>query len=94
MDIRKIELADFFDFCVMELKWSANRFHQMHSSLSSFSAWIENYFDEDYPTFRNLLPRIEKPIKENFYEKTDFCCVGDLWIFVCMFCRGGRAIIL
>lgn len=70
MDIRKIEYADFFDFCVMELRWNANRFHQMHSSLSSFSAWIENYFDEDYPNFRNLLPKIEKPVKENIREKT------------------------
>lgn len=69
-DIRKIELADFFDFCVTELKWNANRFHQMHSSLSSFSSWIENYFDEDYPMFRNLLPKIEKPVKENIREKT------------------------
>ncbi len=70
MDIRKIELADFFDYCVTELKWNANRYHQMHSCLSSFSAWIENYFDEDYPTFRNLLPKIEKPVKENIREKT------------------------
>lgn len=70
MDIRKIELADFFDFCVTELKWNANRYHQMHSCLSSFSAWIENYFDEDYPMFRNLLPKIEKPVKENIREKT------------------------
>lgn len=69
-DIRKIELADFFDYCVTELRWNANRFHQMHSSLSSFSAWIENYFDEDYPMFRNLLPKIEKPVKENIREKT------------------------
>ena len=69
-DIRKIEYADFFDFCVTELRWNANRFHQCHSSLSSFSAWIENYFDEDYPTFRNLLPKIEKPVKENVREKT------------------------
>lgn len=69
-DIRKIEYADFFDFCVTELRWNANRFHQCHSSLSSFSAWIENYFDEDYPQFRNLLPKIEKPVKENIREKT------------------------
>jgi integrase len=69
-DIRKIELADFFDYCVTELKWNANRFHQMHSCLSSFSAWIENYLDEDYPNFRNLLPKIEKPVKENIREKT------------------------
>lgn len=69
-DIRKIEYADFFDFCVSELHWNANRYHQCHSSLSSFSAWIENYFDEDYPLFRNLLPKIEKPSKESIREKT------------------------
>ena len=27
-DIRKIEFADFFDFCVAELRWNANRYHQ------------------------------------------------------------------
>ena len=69
-DIRKIEYADFFDFCVSELRWNANRYHQCHSSLSRFSAWIENYFDEDYPHFRNLLPKIEKPSKEAIREKT------------------------
>ena len=70
--IRKIEFADFFDYAVTELKWSANRFHQMHSCLSSFSAWIENYFDdvEEYKDFRNLLPKIEKPVKENVRKKT------------------------
>lgn len=70
VDIRKIELADFFDYAVTELKWSPNRFAQMHSCLSSFSAWIENYYDEDYPMFRNLLPKIEKPVKENIRKKT------------------------
>lgn len=70
IDIRKIELMDFFDFCVTELKWSPNRYAQMHSCLSSFSAWIENYFDDDYPLFRNLLSKIEKPVKENVREKT------------------------
>ena len=69
-DIRKIEMLDFFDFALSELKWSPNRFAQMHSTLSSFSEWIENYFDEEYPTFRNLLPKIEKPTKEAVREKT------------------------
>ena len=70
IDIRKIELADFFDYCVTELQWSPNRFCQMHSCLSSFSAWIENFYDDDYPMFRNLLPKIEKPVKENVRKKT------------------------
>lgn len=70
VDVKKRELADFFDYCVTELKWSPNRYAQMHSSLSSFSAWIENFYDEDYPQFRNLLPKIEKPVKENIRKKT------------------------
>lgn len=70
IDIRKIELADFFDYAVTELHWSPNRYAQCHSCLSSFSAWIENFYDDDYPLFRNLLPKIEKPVKENVREKT------------------------
>lgn len=72
VNIRKIELADFFDYAVTELHWSPNRFSQCHSSLSSFSAWIENYYDdvEEYKNFRNLLPKIEKPVRENVRKKT------------------------
>lgn len=70
IDIKKRDLMDFFDYCVTELKWSPNRYSQMHSCLSSFSAWIENFYDEDYPLFRNLLPKIEKPVKENVRKKT------------------------
>lgn len=70
VDIKKIHLMDFFDYCVTELKHSPNRYAQMHSCLSSFSAWIENYLDDDYENFRNLLPKIEKPVKEAVREKT------------------------
>lgn len=71
-DIRKSELMDFFDYCVTDLKWGSNRFAQMHSSLSSFCTWIENVYDDIYPDFRNLLPKIEKPIKENVRKKSVF----------------------
>ena len=70
IDIKKRELMDFFDYAVTELQWSPNRYAQAHSSLSSFSAWVENFYDEDYPNFRNLLPKIEKPVKENVRKKT------------------------
>lgn len=72
--IKKIDLMEFFDYCVTELQWSANRFAQAHSSLSSFSAWIENYYgDEDgFETFRNLLPKIEKLPKETVRKKSIF----------------------
>lgn len=70
VDVRKIELMDFFDYCVTELHHGSNRFCQMHSCLSSFSAWIENFYDDEFETFRNLLPKIEKPVKENIRKKT------------------------
>lgn len=70
IDIKKRDLMDFFDYCVTELHHSPNRYAQMHSCLSSFSAWIENFYDEDYPLFRNLLPKIEKPVRENVRKKT------------------------
>lgn len=71
-DVRKIELMDFFDYAVDELGWGPNRYCQMHSCLSSFSTWIENYLDDedDYRNFRNILPRIERPVKENVRKKT------------------------
>lgn len=72
IDVKKFDLMDFFDFCVTELKWSPNRFAQAHSSLSSFSTWIENIYDERYPTFRNLLPKIEKLPKEAVRKKSVF----------------------
>ena len=70
--IKKLQLLDFFDYALSELHWSPNRFHQCHSSLSSFSDWIENYYDEveGYENFRNIVKKIEKPSKEAIREKT------------------------
>lgn len=72
VDIKKYQLMDFFDFGVTELKWSPNRYANMHSSLSSFSAWIENFYDDKYTAFRNLLPKIEKLPKETVRKKSVF----------------------
>lgn len=72
IDLKKYQLLDFFDYCCSELKWGSARYAQMHSTLSSFSTWIENILDEQYPTFRNLLPKIEKMPKETVREKSIF----------------------
>ena len=72
VDIKKYNLLDFFDYCVTELKWGSARYSQMHSCLSSFSAFIENIYDERYPLFRNLLPKIEKLPKETVRKKSVF----------------------
>ncbi|GFN32605.1 tyrosine-type recombinase/integrase [Paenibacillus xylaniclasticus] len=70
-EIKKIEFADFFSYCVEDLKWSANRFGRMRSCLSSFSNFIENFFDEEYPDFRNvILKAIALMPKNPVREKT------------------------
>jgi site-specific recombinase XerD len=72
VELKKFNLLDFFDFCCTELKWNSNRYAQMHSCLSSFSTFIENIYDEKYPMFRNLLPKIEKLPKEAVRKKSVF----------------------
>ena len=72
VDFKKYMLLDFFDYCCTELKWSSNRYSQMHSCLSSFSTFIEDIYDEQYPNFRNLLPKIEKLPKEFVRKKSVF----------------------
>lgn len=72
VDLKKRDLMEFFDYCVSELQWGSQRFHQMHSALSSFSTFIEIYYDDTYPLFRNLLPKIEKLPKEAVRKKSVF----------------------
>ena len=69
--IKKIDLMDFFDYGVLELKWASQRYSRIHSCLSSFSTWIERTYDEDeIGNFRNLLPYIDKPVKSAVRPKT------------------------
>lgn len=57
IDIKKIEMADFFDYGLLELKWSGNRYARIRSLMNSFSTFIENFLDEDYPNFKNIVEK-------------------------------------
>lgn len=70
VDIRKSDFADFFDYAVLELKWSPNRYANMWSSLNSLSNFIENILDDDYPDYRNQVKKIEKLPKNLVRKKT------------------------
>ena len=72
VDLRKIELNEFFDYCVAELKYNSARYSNMHSSLSSLSNFIENMLDDEYPTFRNIVRKIDKLPNEKVRKKTVF----------------------
>ena len=71
IDVRKLELANFFSFVVDELKWGSSRCNRMRSTLSSFSIFIEKFFDSEYPNFKNIvLKTIQSVPKNERREKT------------------------
>lgn len=71
IDIRKIEFSEFFSYAIDELKWSPKRFGRMKSCLSSFSNFIETFYDDKYPNFRNIvLKTIENLANNPVREKT------------------------
>ena len=73
IDIKKIEFADFFSYCVEELKWGSARANRMRSTLSSFSQFIEKFMDEEYGDFRNVILKVvESAPKVERHEKTVF----------------------
>lgn len=70
--IKKRQMQEFFDYALTELKWSPNRYLQVYSSLSELSKFIEKFYDEEYPNFKNLLMFIEKMPKETVRKKSVF----------------------
>lgn len=71
IDVKKLELAEFFDYCIIELQWSGNRYSRMRSLLNSFSKFIEDYLDDNYPDFRNIVDKaVTKIPKEPVRKKT------------------------
>jgi len=62
VEIKKIKLTEFFAYGVNELHWGSARFTRVRACLSSLSNFIEKYFDEDYPNFRNVILRTIEPM--------------------------------
>lgn len=71
-DIKKLEMQDFFDYAVTELKWKSSRYARMHSVLSELSKFIEKFYDDVYPNFRNIVKFVDKLPKEVAREKSVF----------------------
>lgn len=70
-EIKKIEFSDFFVYALEELKWGSSRFERVKSCLSSLSNFIVKYYDEEYPTYKNvILVAIESMPKVPAREKT------------------------
>lgn len=70
-NVRKLEFSEFFSYAVDELKWGSSRFARTKSVLSSFSNFIEKFYDDLYPDFRNVILRsVDSMPKEDRREKT------------------------
>jgi integrase len=71
IDIKKLELANFFSFATDELQWGSSRANRLRSTLSSFSIFIEKFMDSEYPQFHSIvLKTIESMPKNECREKT------------------------
>lgn len=71
IDIKKMEFAEFFSYCVTELKWGSAKFSRTKSCLSSLGIFIERLLDDQYPEFRNIINKsIESMPKVEAREKT------------------------
>lgn len=68
-EIKKIEISEFFDFLVNELKIQGKRFSHYRSVLSTLSDIVIKYYDEDYPTFKNIINTIIEPIPKDAVRK-------------------------
>ena len=55
-------MSDFFDFLVNELKIQGKRFSHYRSVLSNLSEIVIKYYDEDYPTFRDVYATVRGKI--------------------------------
>lgn len=70
-EIKKLEFSDFFNYAAEEMDMGSARLNNMRSTLSSLSIFIEKFYDEEYPNFRNvILSIIDSAPKEQRREKT------------------------
>lgn len=70
VDITKRDLIKFQGYCLNTLGHSPNRVRTMRSAISSASLFVENVLDDEYPNFRNIVNKIEAPVKVPVREKT------------------------
>jgi site-specific recombinase XerD len=71
VDLKKLEFSEFFSFCVNELKWNSARFSRVRSVLSVLSQFVEKFYDQEYPGYRNcILNAVEGMPKTPSREKT------------------------
>lgn len=70
VDWTKRDVVAFQNYLINENKNSSARVRRIKATLSSMSNYIENVCDDEYPTFRNIINKIESPPSQPVREKT------------------------
>lgn len=66
----KRDIVAFQNYLINENHNSSARVRRIKATLSSLSNYIENVCDDDYPTFKNIIHKIESPPSNPVREKT------------------------
>lgn len=66
----KRDIMAFQEWLVNTNENSAARVRRIKAVLSSLSNFIESVLDDEYPTFRNIINKIESPVNQPVREKT------------------------
>lgn len=70
VDLKKRQIIKFFTYMVSDMNCSSNRIATVKSALSSMSNYIEDILDDEYEDFKNLIVKIETPVKQPVRDKT------------------------
>ena len=77
-EIKKFEFSYFFDFLVNEMKIQGKRFAHYRSILSTLSDVYIKFFDEEAPTFKNIINTIIEPIPKDAVRKKTILTKEDV----------------
>lgn len=70
VDWSKRDVVHYQGWLINENGNSPARVRRLKASLSSLSNYIESVLDDEYPTFRNIINKIESPVNQPVREKT------------------------
>lgn len=70
IDLNKRDIISFQGYSINTWGHSSNRTRRIRSCLSSLCNFVENIMDDLYPDFRNIVNKIEAPVKKPVREKT------------------------
>lgn len=70
VDWTKRNVVSFQHWLIDSNENSPARIRRLKSSLSSLSNYIETVLDDEFPTFRNIIRKVESPVNKPVREKT------------------------